>query len=178
MLTAFLASAAVALAATTPAQPARPQSNGSYISTYIAVAYQDNFCLTYEGGGDPKDGDFVYMAPCQTKPTQVWLIYRNKDNVAFATPLAEPTPLVLAQRGRSSATILIDANKGTNYVLQLRYRGGDGHLYLFSNALFGGRDLGAPKHMSAGHTAQTYWAPNARRYNILLKLSNKHWKAD
>ena len=156
----------------------RPQSNGSYISTYIADAYQDNFCLTYQGGGDPKDGDQVYMAPCQSKPTQVWLVYRNRDNVGFITPLAEQAPLALGQRGRSSATILTDYNKATNYVIQLLGRGGGGHNWILANEFYGHRWLGAPKGMRAGRTYLAHWVATVRGVNVVLKFSGRQWKPD
>jgi hypothetical protein len=174
--------AAACLAGTTvtsahAATTAQPASSGSYISTYIADAYQDNYCLTYQGGSDPQDGDFAYMARCETTPTQVWLVYRNNDNVGFATPLAEPTPLALGQRGESSASIIIDYNKGTNYVLQLLYRGGDGHLWVLANTLYGNRWLGTAKAIRTA-TAQPHWVTSTRGVNVLLKFSNAHWKAD
>lgn len=162
------------------AVPVRPASNGQYISTYISdarfgVHEGHSFCLTYEGGGDPKDGDFVYMAPCETKPTQVWLIYKNNDNVGFATPLAEPTPLALAQRGRSSATIVIDANKGTNYVLKLIPKGRG--QWIFANELYGGRWLGIPQNKKAGRTYLTHWVRTSNGSNVLLQLG-RNWKDD
>jgi hypothetical protein len=180
-ITAMACAGACAMAVALPASAgaaARPQTAGSYVSTYIADAYQDTFCLTYEGGGDPKDGDFVYMAPCRSTPTQVWLVYRNNDNVGFVTPLAEPAPLALGQRGRSSATIVIDYNKGTNYVIQLLGRGGDGHLWVLSNEFYAHRWLGVPKGIRGGHTALTHWVSTTRGVNVLLKFSSRQWKAD
>jgi hypothetical protein len=183
-LACILTAACLAGAAVTPAQAAttprlvHPTSAGSYVSTYITDAYQDNLCLTYQGGNDPKDGDFAYMAPCKTEPTQVWIIYRNNDNVGFATPLAERAPLALGQRGKSSASIIVDYNKSTNYVLQLLYRGGDGHLWVLANELYGHRWLGIPKGIKAGHTAQPHWVTSTRGVNVLLKFSSAHWKAD
>lgn len=169
---------AAGLAAPAHLAAAEPQSAGSYISTYIADAYQDNFCLTYEGGSDPKDGDFAYMAPCRSTPTQVWLVYRNNDNVGFATPLAEPAPLALGQRGRSSATIIMNYNKGTNYVIQLLGRGGGGHNWIFANEFYGHRWLGIPRGIRAGRTALTHWVGTARGSNFLLRFSSRDWKRD